>query len=201
MFPLLASYLAAAASLPPEATVADFVRLGFTHILPYGLDHVLFVLGLFFCCRDFKVLLAQVTLFTMAHSLSLGIAVTSGWHAPSQLVEVAIALSIALVAIENLVRQQRGRWTYAVTFGFGLVHGLGFADAFRETSGSAADFAFALLGFNVGVECGQLLVVMLAFVLVGRFWERAWYRRAIVIPASALIAFAGVAWAALRMTA
>jgi hypothetical protein len=201
MTSLSASLLVAGSAMTSNLAAGDFLKLGFTHILPYGLDHVLFVLSLFFCCRGFGVLLAQVTLFTVAHSLSLGVAVASGWGVPSQLVEVAIALSIAFVAVENLVRQQPGRWSYLLTFLFGLVHGLGFADAFHEAAGSVTDFAVALLSFNVGLESGQLVVVLLAFVLVGRFWERAWYRHAVVIPASAAIAVVGFAWAALRMAA
>jgi hypothetical protein len=196
---LLSALLVAATAVSAEAGTADFLKLGFTHILPYGLDHVLFVLGLFFCCREFGVLLAQVTLFTLAHSLSLGVAVMSGWHASSQAIEVCIALSITFVALENLVRQQRGKWSYAVTFAFGLVHGLGFADVFREAAGSVGDFALALLGFNVGVELGQLLVVALAFLVAGRFWERAWYRPAVAVPASAAIATVGLGWALARI--
>ena len=195
---LCAALLVAASVISTEAA-GDFLRLGFTHIVPYGLDHVLFVLGLFFCCREFGVLLTQVTLFTLAHSVSLGVAVMSGWQAPSQIVEVMIALSITVVAVENLVRQRRGRWSYAVTFAFGLVHGLGFADVFREAAGSAREFAMALLGFNVGVELGQLAVVALAFVVAGKFWERAWYRQAVAVPASVVIAMMGLGWAVVRV--
>ena len=198
MFPLLATLFILASAFTAE-TAADFLKVGFTHILPFGLDHVLFVLGLFFCCRDFGALLVQVTLFTVAHSLSLGAAVVSGWQAPSQIIEVVIVLSIAFVALENLVRQRRGRWSSAVTFAFGLVHGLGFAGAFHDAAGSAGDFAAALLGFNLGVELGQLLVVALCFVVAGRFWEQSWYRRAVAVPASAAIAAVGLCWAALRV--
>jgi hypothetical protein len=191
--------LAAASAVSAQMGAGGFLQLGFTHILPHGLDHVLFVLGLFFCCRDFGVLLAQVTLFTVAHSLSLGVAVIGGWQAPSRVVEIAIALSIAFVAVDNLVRQRHGRWSYAVTFAFGLVHGLGFADAFREAAGSAGDVAVALLSFNVGVELGQIVVVLIAFLLVGRFWGRDWYRQTVSVPASAMIALVGVSWAVLRI--
>jgi hypothetical protein len=198
---LFAALLAAASAVSAQMGAGGFLKLGFTHIVPYGLDHVLFVLGLFFCCREFGVLLGHVTLFTLAHSLSLGVAVIGGWHAPSRLVEIAIALSIAFVAVDNLLRQQHGRWSFAVTFAFGLLHGLGFADVFREAAGSAGDLATALLSFNVGVELGQVVVVLAAFLLAGRFWEQAWYRRAIAVPASALIAMLGLGWAVLRMTA
>lgn len=200
MTPLLATLFIFASAIAVESA-PELLWLGFTHILPHGLDHVLFVLGLFFCCREFSVLLAQVTLFTLAHSLSLGVAVMGGWQAPSQVIEVAIVLSIAFVAVENVLRARRGRWSHALTFAFGLVHGLGFADAFHHAAGNAQDFAVALLGFNVGVELGQLVVVMLCFALAGRFWEQPWYRRAVAVPASAVIAVVGLGWAALRIAA
>lgn len=200
MTSLLAAFLVAASAIATEAAAGDFMRLGFTHILPHGLDHVLFVLGLFFCCREFGTLLAQVTLFTLAHSLSLGLAVAGGWEAPAQIVEVLIVLSIVFVAAKNLVRGgEPDRWSWIVTFAFGLVHGLGFADVFRHSAASAQDFMVALLSFNVGVELGQLIVILAAFLCVGRFWEESWYRRVVVVPASSLIALAGLGWAILRI--
>ena len=201
MIPLLA-FLAAASVIATDAA-ADFLQLGFMHILPYGLDHVLFVLSLFFCCRDFAALLAQVTLFTVAHSLSLGVAVLGGWDPPSRVVETAIALSIVFVAMMNILRKNKhsGWASYALTFCFGLVHGLGFADAFRHAAGSASDFAVALLGFNVGVELGQLVVVLAAFILLGRYWEKVWYRYRIAVPASAGIALVALYWAGARLMA
>lgn len=199
---LTAGLLVTASALASDAAGMDFLKLGFTHILPYGLDHVVFVLGLFFCCREFGSLLTQVTLFTMAHSLSLGAAVVGGWHGPARIVEVAIALSIAFVGIENLVRQRPWRWRGVITFAFGLVHGLGFADAFQGAVGqTGGSFGRALLAFNVGVELGQLVVVLAAFSLVGRYWERPWYRRGVSVPASMVILAAGLGWAAARMTA
>jgi hypothetical protein len=200
VIPVIATLLLAASALSTDAA-GEFLWLGFTHILPHGLDHVLFVLGLFFCCREFGVLLGQVTLFTVAHSLSLGVAVMSGWEPPPRAVELAIVLSIAFVALGNVVRQQHGKWSYAVTFAFGLVHGLGFADAFRVAAGNAREFAVALLSFNVGVEAGQLVVVLAAFAIAGQFWERAWYRRAVAVPASVIIAAMGVGWAVARTAA
>ncbi len=177
MVPFLA--FLAAASVVATDTAADFLQMGFTHILPYGLDHVLFILSLFFCCRDFAALLAQVTLFTVAHSLSLGVAALGHWEAPSRIIEVTIALSIALVAVQNIVRQKDGKgWTsYVLTFCFGLVHGLGFADAFRHAAGSASDFAMALVGFNVGVEAGQVVVVLAAL----SSWEDTGKKRGIAM--------------------
>jgi hypothetical protein len=200
VIPVVATLLLAASALSTDAA-GDFLWLGFAHILPHGLDHVLFVLGLFFCCREFGTLLGQVTLFTLAHSLSLGVAVMSGWEAPPRVVELVIVLSIAFVTLDNVMRQRRGRWTYMVTFVFGLVHGLGFAGVFREAAGNAREFAVALLSFNVGVELGQLVVVMAAFAVAGRFWERAWYRRAVAVPASAVIAIVALVWAVMRAAA
>ena len=185
--------LLAVASL--GAVVPRYVGLGFTHILPQGLDHILFILGLFFMARDAFTLLFQITLFTIAHSLSLGLSLHGIIALPTQWVEVAIALSIAFIAIENLFLDRLSRWRPWMVFAFGLVHGLGFAHTFADTSVEAAAFLPALFSFNLGIELGQLAVVGLAFVAVSAWWQRAWYRPAIARPASAMIAIAGLYWA------
>ncbi|MDB6140301.1 MAG: Membrane protein [Verrucomicrobiaceae bacterium] len=188
--------LLAAASL--GAIVPRFVGLGFTHILPGGLDHILFILGLFFMARDAASLILQVTLFTLAHSLTLGLSLHGIAVLPTQWVEVAIALSIAFIAIENLFMDHLSRWRPFVVFAFGLVHGLGFAHTFQDEAVSAEAFLPALFSFNLGIELGQLAVIGLAFAAVAAWWQRDWYRTLIARPASALIAMAGLYWAVER---
>lgn len=180
------------------AIVPAYVSLGFTHILPYGLDHILFILGLFFLARDAYTLLLQVTLFTIAHSLTLGLSLQGLISLPSQWVEVAIALSIAFVAVENLFSQGLSRWRPWVVFLFGLIHGLGFAHIFEEVPVAPESFLAALFSFNVGIELGQLAVVAIAFAIVSAWWNRESYQRVIARPASALIAAAGIYWAVER---
>ena len=190
--------LASIVAVSLGTVIPRFVGLGFTHILPGGLDHILFILGLFFMARDAFTLLVQITLFTVAHSLTLGLSLHGLVSLPTQWVEVAIALSIAFIAIENLFMDHLSRWRPLVVFAFGLVHGLGFAHTFQDQTVSAEAFLPALFSFNVGIELGQLAVVGLAFGAAAKWWQRDWYSRLVSRPASAMIAMAGLYWAVER---
>jgi hypothetical protein len=183
---------------PRAPTFATYLGLGFEHILPKGLDHILFVLGLFLLGRGWKPLLVQVSAFTLAHTATLALAMLGWVRLPSSVVEPLIALSIAWVAIENLWTDRVHAWRPAVVFGFGLLHGLGFAGVLEDLGLPSGGFASALVGFNVGVEFGQLAVVGLAFLAVGWWRERDWYRHRIVIPACVVIACVGLYWAVER---
>lgn len=181
-----------------SAAVPEFFALGFTHILPGGLDHVLFILGLFFLTREFGPLLSQMTLFTLAHSLTLGLSLFGALVVPTQAVEIAIALSIAFIAVENLFCAKLSRWRPWVVFGCGLVHGLGLAHSIEANLVGSGDFLPALFSFNLGIEFGQLAVLGLAYAAVALWWNRDWYRAAIARPASVLIAASGFYWAVER---
>ncbi|MFN0102871.1 MAG: HupE/UreJ family protein [Bryobacteraceae bacterium] len=173
----------------------QYLTLGFTHILPYGLDHVLFVLGLFLLNGRARSVLLQVTAFTVAHSITLGLSMYGLLHVPASIVEPLIAISIAYVAIENLFLSELKPWRVALVFAFGLLHGMGFAGVLTELGLPRTEFLTALLTFNLGVEAGQLAVIGVAFLLVGWHWAgRTWYRSRVVIPASMLIACAAVYW-------
>jgi hypothetical protein len=181
-------------------TAARYVLLGFTHILPKGVDHVLFVLGLFLLARATKPLLVQVSAFTVAHSITLALSMYHVIRLPPSIVEPMIAVSIAYVAVENLIVADLTRWRVVLVFAFGLLHGLGFAGALGALGLPRSDFSIALVGFNLGVEAGQLTVIGAAFALVGWHWSsRDWYRRLIVIPASAAIAGIAVYWTLQRI--
>ena len=178
--------------------IPRYFGIGFTHILPDGLDHILFLLGLFFLTRDFAVLLFQMTLFTLAHSLTLGLSLYGFLSVPTTLVEVAIALSTAFIAIENLFFDELSRWRPWVVFAFGLIHGLGFAHSFQGHVVGGDDFLPALFSFNVGIECAQIVVVGIAFAAVAAWWKRDAYRTMIARPASLMIAASGLYWAVER---
>lgn len=186
---------------PRRSNLSNYIALGFTHILPHGLDHILFVLGLFLLSRKAKALLTQVSAFTVAHSLTLGLALFGIVRLPSAVVEPVIAASIAFIAVENLFTQEMKAWRPFVVFGFGLVHGLGFAGALQETGIAKGDLLSALVGFNLGVEFGQLAVVALAFGAVGWFRSSPRYRHAVVIPASIAIAVIALFWTVQRIVA
>lgn len=184
-------------SIQPELTISaahepapfplflSFVEAGLEHIL-FGIDHLMFVLGLIWLVRSRLMLLKTVTAFTIAHSLTLGAAVLDLWRLPAAPVEAAIALSIALLAVE-LVKTTRhaqpgltSRAPWLVAFGFGLLHGFGFATALGALQVGPNHVASALLGFNLGVELGQLAFVALLLALrpwltrlLGRYVARA----------------------------
>jgi len=197
-----APFALAAHVLPPSrlAVVRQYLTLGFTHIVPFGLDHILFVLGLFLLTTRAKPLMAQITAFTIAHSITLGLTMYGLVSLPSRIVEPAIALSIVFVAVENLTTTTLRPWRIALVFCFGLLHGMGFAGVLRELGLPRSEFVTALVSFNVGVEAGQLTVVGAAFALIA-YWHRskAWYRPRFVVPASALIAVTGLAWTIQRI--
>lgn len=186
---------AASEGIPPGViTTGQFLALGFWHIIPDGPDHILFVLGLFLLSAHFKPLLWQVTAFTLAHSVTLALAMYDIVRLPSNIVEPLIAASIALIAIENLFTTKLQPWRPIVVFAFGLLHGLGYAGALSELSLPAGQFAPAIIGFNIGVEMGQLAVIGLAFLAVGWWRDSKSYRNAIIIPASLVIAIIGIYW-------
>jgi hypothetical protein len=179
------------------AVGSRFFEIGFTHILPNGLDHILFLLGLFFLSRSVWILLVQMTLFTLAHSLTLGLGLYGIVSNPISAVELAIALSIVFVAVENLFHEHLSKWRPWMVFGCGLVHGLGFAHSFQTRWPAREDFLVALFSYNLGIEMGQLVIVGVAYALFGGCWKREWYRGTIAMPASALIALSGLGWALL----
>lgn len=195
-FPLAAEVLPAGRG----AVAGQYLALGFTHILPYGLDHILFVLGIFLLSTRLRPVLLQVTAFTIAHSITLGLTIYGVVTVSPRIVEPMIALSIAYVAIENLATAELKPWRVAIVFAFGLLHGMGFAGVLHELGLPRSEFLTALIAFNVGVEAGQLTVIGLAFVLVA-WWARTrpWYRSRLVVPASALIAATGIFWTVQRV--
>jgi hypothetical protein len=168
--------------------------LGFSHIVPEGLDHILFVLCLFLLSPRLKPLLIQVTAFTVAHSVTLGLAMGGIVLLPSRLVETLIALSIVVMAVENCFMREVRPWRWSLVFLFGLVHGLGFAGSFSMLRLADGDFTRSLLLLNLGIELGQLAVVAGAALLTCALWRFPSYRRRVAIPASAAIALLAIWW-------
>ena len=179
--------------------VRQYAALGYTHILPKGLDHILFVLGIFLLSPRIKTMLLQVTAFTIAHSITLGLSIYGIVSMPPRVVEPLIALSIAYVAIENLFTRELKPWRLALVFMFGLLHGLGFAGVLSELGLPRDEFLTALLTFNLGVEGGQLTVIAAALLIVAPVMKKGWYRQRVVIPASLIIAAVGLYWTVARL--
>lgn len=188
----------------PVAAFLVWMKEGIIHVVPGGLDHIAFIVGMFLAGGGWRILLEQSLVFTVAHSVTL-IAAAWGWVAvPTGVVEPLIALSIAWIAAENVWRGEgevNFRRRCVVVFCFGLVHGLGFAGALSELTGENRVPFTELIGFNLGVEVGQVIVLTLAmvvFVLVDRIIPER--RNAVVRVCSVLVAGLGLVWFVERVT-
>jgi hypothetical protein len=172
-----------------------YLQLGFTHIIPLGIDHILFVLSLFLLNTKLKSIIWQATAFTVAHSITLGLAMYGIISTPSYIVEPIIALSIMFVAIENIITDKLKPTRILIVFAFGLIHGLGFAGVLTELGLPQKQFLNALITFNIGVELGQISVILTAWLLFGKwFSNKPWYRKCIVNPLSTIIAVIALYW-------
>jgi HupE/UreJ protein len=181
-------------------TAWSFLKLGNEHILS-GYDHLLFLAGLFLAAMTTRHLIALLTAFTVAHSISLALVVLAGVHLSGSIVEPLIAASIAWVGLENLIgARHRRRWL--VVFGFGLIHGFGFAGALSDLGlgSKAMDAAKALFFFNAGVESGQLLVAAVIVPLLWMFRSRPLWQTRLQPLCSMLIMIAGGYWLFARLT-
>jgi hypothetical protein len=178
-------------------TFSAYVIEGFQHVWLYGLDHILFVLGIFLLSREWRPLLLQIVAFTAAHTLTLGLATLSWLHVEERIFEPIISLGIVALAIQNLLYPRFTAWRLIVVFAFGLVHGLGFATQLRAQELPDASLIVGLLGFNVGVEAGQLAVIVLALAATFGIRNSQTYRKFVVVPGSLLIGFLGL-WLTLQ---
>lgn len=180
---------------PVTSVISTYVVAGFEHILPRGLDHILFIIGIFLLSVRMQPLLWQVTMFTIAHTITLGLSMNGIINLPDNIVEPLIALSIAYIGFENLIARELHKSRLLIVFCFGLLHGMGFASVLADFGMPDDAFLTALVSFNVGVEFGQLAVISLAFLAVGLwFSNHHWYRRVIIVPASMAIALIGLSW-------
>lgn len=153
-------------------TLGRFVWLGIQHIAT-GYDHLAFLLGLLIATGSLRSLIKTITSFTVAHSITLALATFNVVVLPSRFTESMIALSILYVAVENLIRRRNiDRWK--ITFLFGLVHGFGFSNVLREMQLPRADLALSLFSFNLGVEIGQLVFVVLLFPAIEDLIRSGW---------------------------
>jgi hypothetical protein len=182
---------------PSPLGLMEFVRLGVEHILT-GYDHLLFLFALLIGASSLWRVLGIASMFTLAHSTTLSMAVVGLVNAPAAVVEPLIALSIIWVAVENTLAGGRVWRRFAVAFVFGLVHGLGFADALMPLALAGWSLVRALAGFNLGVELGQAIAICLVLPImfvIGRLGRAVWVDR----YASLAVAAAGAYWLAERI--
>ncbi|MEO7265377.1 MAG: HupE/UreJ family protein [Ferruginibacter sp.] len=188
------------ANLSPADAALVYLKLGFTHILPLGFDHILFILSLYLLSPKLKPVLLQATAFTIAHSITLGLSMYKVILPIPAIVEPIIAISIAYVALENIFSPELKKSRLVVVFIFGLIHGMGFASALRELGLPQNAYLSSVILFNVGVEFGQVFVILSAYLLFGKwFGNKPWYRQRIVIPLSVMIALIALYWTVQRV--
>ena len=179
-----------------------YFKLGFTHIIPQGFDHVLFIIGICLINTKLKPIIYQASAFTVAHTIALALSMKNIIVAPSPVIEPIIALSIVFVALENIILSELKPWRILLVFMFGLIHGLGFASSLNEIGLPPNKFFTSILMFNVGVEVCQVIIITVLFSLLIRpFKNKLWYRYRIVYPISIVIALLGSYWTIERLIA
>lgn len=185
---------------PVNDVISFYLKLGYQHILPEGFDHILFVVGLCLLSVRIKTIIWQATAFTVAHSITLALCMKNLVVAPSAVVEPIIALSILFVAVENILINELKWWRIILVFAFGLIHGMGFASSLNEIGLPRNSFLTSILSFNVGVELGQITIILFVFgSLIYWFGEKTWYRKRVVYPISILIACIATYWTVQRI--
>lgn len=185
---------------PVHNVISYYALLGIRHIVPDGFDHILFVTGLCLLNTKWKTILWQATAFTVAHSITLALSMKNIIMLPSPIVEPLIALSIVFVAIENIILSELKPWRILIVFLFGLIHGLGFASSLNEIGLPRNRFLTSILSFNLGVEIGQVMVILVVFgLLILPFRKKENYRKFIVYPASIIIALIASYWTIERL--
>lgn len=185
---------------PTQDVVWFYLQLGIAHIIPSGIDHILFVVALCLLNNRLKTILWQATAFTVAHSITLALSMKGVITLPPGIVEPLIALSIVFVAVENILISELKVWRILIVFMFGLIHGLGFAAALNEIGLPRNKFFTSILSFNAGVELGQVMVILCTFILlVFPLGKKKWYKKLIVFPISLLIALIATYWTIKRI--
>jgi hypothetical protein len=180
--------------------LTQFIEIGFAHVIPLGWDHILFIIGMALSSLLWRKLLLLITTFTLAHTLTLGLATLGMVEILPRIIEPLIAFSIAYVAIENLLPQQSIKRKSIVVFLFGLIHGLGFASMLKSFEMTDDNFLSTLIGFNVGVELAQVVIVLLVVLtLLGLRALTLNYRKLAVVPVSIFIALIGFWWGVERI--
>ncbi|MCW9046707.1 MAG: HupE/UreJ family protein [Gammaproteobacteria bacterium] len=177
------------------SVISEYVIAGFDHIIPKGLDHILFILGIFLLSTKLKTLAWQATMFTLAHSITLSLSMFNIVSLPASIVEPLIALSIAYIGFENIFAHKLKTSRLALVFAFGLLHGLGFASVLADFGMPESAYATALISFNIGVEIGQLIILSSAYFCI-TYWfkNKQHFHNYITVPGSIIIGVTGLYW-------
>ena len=178
------------------ASFVKFFVLGIQHIIPKGLDHILFIFGLFLFSSSLNKLIKQITIFTIAHSITLIFVSLSLIKINPQIVEPIIALSIVYVGLENIFKKYIKEYMrYIIILFFGLLHGLGFALVLSDIGYRSSKLFLNLISFNIGIEVAQISIILFLYLIIAiKFAKNKYYRIAFQIPSSILIASIGFYW-------
>ncbi len=168
--------------------VKQYFALGFSHVIPQGFDHILFIVSIFLLSPSVKSVLIQCSVFTIAHSISLGLTASGVILANSNIIEPLIAISILYTSIENIILDNINKFRLIIIFLFGLIHGMGFASVLKENGLPPFNFWEAILSFNIGVELGQITIILFAYFFISKWFnKKEWYKNRIVYPISTVI--------------
>jgi hypothetical protein len=185
---------------PTGNVIWFYLKLGIQHIIPFGIDHILFIVGLCLLSTNIKTILWQATAFTIAHSITLALSMKNIITLPAQIIEPIIALSILFVAIENIILSELKAWRILIVFLFGLIHGLGFASALNEIGLPRNKFLTSIFSFNLGVEIGQVTIIGLVFLfIILPAGKKLWYKKTIAYPLSTIIGLIAAYWTVQRI--
>jgi hydrogenase/urease accessory protein HupE len=195
VIPVAITSTAQDASISKPHSFASFLMLGVEHILT-GYDHICFLLGLLIVGGNLRSTLKIITAFTLAHSITLALTVLNILQIPPRIVEPLIAVSIVYVGVENILRRDNVRRRWLLSFGFGLIHGCGFAAALRELNigANGGGIAMPLLSFNLGVELGQLAIAALVLPVIWRLKSRPSFSIRLAPACSVIVSLAGAYW-------
>lgn len=172
-----------------------YLKLGFLHVIPFGLDHILFILALFFANSNLKSTMVQCLVFTCAHSLTLGLATAGIVIINHQSIEIIIALSIFATGFTIIFPTNLKFLRLSFVFIFGLFHGLGFATALKQVGLPKNDFFTALISFNIGVELAQIAIIVIVYTLIAKpFQNKIWYQAKLVHPIALVICCFALFW-------
>lgn len=180
---------------PVQDIIRYYTKLGIEHIIPLGVDHILFIVALCLLSVKLKTIVWQATAFTVAHSITLALSMRDVITLPSEVVEPIIALSIVFIAVENIMVRELKAWRIGIVFLFGLIHGLGFASVLNEIGLPPNKFFTSIFSFNLGVEIGQIAIILLVFLfLIVPFGKKPWYKKRVVYSLSGLIGLIALYW-------
>jgi hypothetical protein len=182
--------------------IEKFTLLGYAHVIPFGFDHILFIISIYFLSNTLKSIVIQCAAFTVAHSITLGLSAAGFVATQSAIIEPLIAFSILITALQNIVKTPNIKYSLLIVFIFGLIHGLGFASALKETGMLQNNFLLSLISFNLGVELAQISIIMALYIFITKqFAHKSWYSNRIVLPISSVIACIAVYWTIERILA